>query len=92
MTILKRPIRTCIICREKYTQNELLRLRCEDKKLVLFNNNGRSFYICGDCLSNFENSQNNRKDLKRFEKALCRVCKNQDDYTGQLKEILTHVR
>lgn len=92
MTILKRPIRTCIICRGKFPQNELLRLKCEDKKLVPFDHNGRSFYICSDCLSIFENSQNNQKDLKKIEKALFRVCKNQDDYLGQLKEILTHVR
>ncbi|WP_407933679.1 DUF448 domain-containing protein [Halarcobacter sp.] len=92
MTILKRPIRTCVICRGKSPQNELFRLKCEDKKLVPFDNNGRSFYICSDCLSIFENSQNNQKELKRFEKTLCRVCKNKDDYIGQLKEILTHVR
>ncbi|QKF80937.1 hypothetical protein CRV08_05235 [Halarcobacter ebronensis] len=92
MTILKSPIRTCVICRGKFPQNELLRLKCEDKKLVPFDNNGRSFYICSDCLSIFENSQNNQKDLKRFEKTLCRLCKNKDDYLGQLKEIITHVR
>ena len=92
MTILKKPIRTCVICRKKYPQNELLRLKCEDKKLVLFDNNGRSFYICNDCLSMIKDSQNNQKDLKKLEKALYRVCKNKDDYLGQLKEILTHVR
>jgi len=92
LTILKKPIRTCVICRKKYPQNELLRLKCEDKKLVLFDNNGRSFYICNDCLSMIKDSQNNQKDLKKLEKALYRVCKNKDDYLGQLKEILTHVR
>ncbi len=92
MTILKEPIRTCVICRGKYPQNELLRLKCEDKKLVPYDNYGRSFYICNDCISILKNSQNNQKDFKKIEKALFRECKNKDDYIGQLKEILTHVR
>jgi len=92
LTILKEPIRTCVICRGKYPQNELLRLKCEDKKLVPYDNYGRSFYICNDCISILKNSQNNQKDFKKIEKALFRECKNKDDYIGQLKEILTHVR
>jgi len=59
---------------------------------VLFDNNGRSFYICNDCISTLERTQNNQKDFKKIEKALFRECKNKDDYIGQLKEILTHVR
>jgi len=92
LTILKKPVRTCIICRGKFPQNELLRLKCKDKKLVQFDHNGRSFYICNDCISILKNSQDNQKDFKRLEKALFRECKNKDDYIGQLKEILTHVR
>ncbi|MCP4971462.1 MAG: DUF448 domain-containing protein [Arcobacter sp.] len=92
MIILKKPIRTCINCRCKNEQNVMLRLRCEDKKLVLFKNNGRSFYICNDCISIIKESQNNQKDYKKLEKTLFRECKNKDDYIGQLKEILTHVR
>ena len=92
MAILKKPTRTCIICRGKFEQNDMLRLKCKEKKLVLFDNNGRSFYICNDCLSIIEDSQNNQKDFKKLEKALFRECKNKDDYIGQLKEILTHVR
>ena len=92
MAILKKPIRTCVVCREKFQQNTMLRLKCEDKKLVPFDYNGRSFYICTDCVSILEHSQDNQKDYKKLEKALFRVCKNKDDYIGQLKEILTHVR
>ncbi len=92
MTILKEPIRTCVICRGKYPQNDLLRLKCEDKKLVPYDNYGRSFYICNDCISILNDSQINQKDFKKIEKALFRECKNKDDYIGQLKEILTHVR
>ncbi len=92
MTILKEPIRTCVICRGKYPQNDLLRLKCEDKKLVPYDYYGRSFYICNDCISILKDSQINQKDFKKIEKALFRECKNKDDYIGQLKEILTHVR
>lgn len=92
MAILKKPIRTCVVCRGKNEQNGMLRLKCKDKKLVPFDNNGRSFYICNDCISVIEQSQNNQKDYKKLEKALFRECRNKDDYIGQLKEILTHVR
>jgi hypothetical protein len=32
------------------------------------------------------------KDIKRYEKALCRECKNKDKYVIQLEEILLDVR
>jgi predicted RNA-binding protein YlxR (DUF448 family) len=92
LAIFKETIRTCVCCRAKLEQKDMLRLKCEDKKLVPFDNNGRSFYICNDCIYIIEHSQNNQKDYKKLEKTLYRVCKNKDDYLGQLKEILTHVR
>ncbi len=92
MAILKKPIRSCVVCRNKFPQNELFRLMCKDKKLVPFNNNGRSFYICKDCVAVIENTQNNQKDYKKLERVLFAQCRNKDDYIGQLKEILTHVR
>lgn len=91
MANLKRTLRTCIFCRTKTEQNKLLRFKCEDKKLVLFNNYGRSFYICKDCTSKLQ-SDINQKDYKKFEKALCRECKNKDTYVLQLKEMLADVR
>lgn len=92
MTILKKPIRTCVICRKKFEQKKLLRLKCKDKKLVPFDNYGRSFYICNDCVLILEHDQSNQKDFKKIEKALYKECRNKDDYIGQLKEILTHGR
>ncbi len=74
----KKPVRTCISCRSKLSQIELIRLQCIDKKLILFTGNGRSFYLCKECL------ENNNK----LEKVLYRECKNKDDYKGQLEEIL----
>ena len=79
MKIIKKQIRTCVSCRSKFSQKELLRLQCIDKKLVFFTKNGRSFYLCQECISN----------TKSTTKALYRQCKNKADYENQLKEIGT---
>ncbi|QKE29747.1 putative RNA-binding protein (DUF448 domain) [Arcobacter acticola] len=87
----KMILRTCVVCKGKFEQKELLRLKCEDKKLLFYNNYGRSFYICSDC-ENILQSDINGKDFKRIEKSLCKECKNKDKYVTQLKEMLTDVR
>ena len=84
-------LRTCIVCRGKFNQKELLRLKCEDKKLLFYNNFGRSFYICCNCQELLQ-VDINLKDFKRIEKSLCKECKNKDKYATQLKEMLTDVR
>ncbi len=91
MANLKTTLRTCIVCRKKIEQKELFRLKCEDKKLVPYNNYGRSFYICRDCI-NLLQSDINQKAYKKIEKSLFRECKNKDKYVEQLKEMLTDVR
>jgi len=85
---LRKILRTCIFCRAKLEQKELIRLKCSNKKLSLYDNFGRSFYICKSCILLLDNI----KDSKRFEKVLCKECKNKDEYTIQLKEILVDVR
>jgi predicted RNA-binding protein YlxR (DUF448 family) len=79
----------CIGCKERMNQNEMLRLKCENKKLVSYDHYGRSFYICNKCI---EHALTENKNQKKLEHALYRVCKSKDDYIIQLKEILTHVR
>jgi len=74
---LSKPIRTCISCRDKFEQKQLLRLQCINKNLIAFSGIGRSFYLCSDCL----------KTKKKCEKALFRQCKNKNNYFAQLKEI-----
>ena len=91
MPSLKKTLRTCIICKNKLEQKELIRLKCEDKKLSFYDNFGRSFYICNECSSKLH-SDINGKDYKRIEKSLCKECKNKDKYVTQLKEMLTDVR
>ncbi|MDZ7818478.1 MAG: DUF448 domain-containing protein [Aliarcobacter sp.] len=87
----KMILRTCVVCRCKFEQKELLRLKCEEKKLLFYNNSGRSFYICCDCEKSLQTDING-KDYKKIEKSLCRECKNKDKYVTQLKEMLTDVR
>ena len=78
------PIRMCISCRERQTQNQLLRIQCIDGSIEIFDGIGRSFYICKNCLT-----QEN-KTLK----ALMRQCRSgeKDKFTSRLKEIITDDR
>ncbi|AXH13956.1 DUF448 domain-containing protein [Malaciobacter mytili] len=93
MADLKRPLRMCIICRARLEKEKLLRLKCEDKKLIKYNNSGRSFYLCNSCIQEYViNQELNSKKEKKIEKALYAQCKNKDEYLVQLKEILTDVR
>lgn len=87
----KKTLRTCVFCRGKFEQKELLRLKCDEKKIVLYNHKGRSFYLCSTCIEKVQQDIN-QKDYKKFENALCRECKNKDKYVLQLKEILADVR
>jgi len=88
---LKKILRTCVVCRGKFEQKELLRLKCSNKKLSFHDNIGRSFYICNECKT-FLETDINGKDYKKIEKSLCKECKNKDKYVTQLKEMLTNVR
>lgn len=96
MANLGKPLRMCIVCRHKFGKIELLRLQCKNKKLVLFDGDGRSFYICYDCTDKgfkfLDNQSKNNIFEKKIEKALYKQCKNKDEYIFQLKEILTDVR
>ena len=80
--MLKITIRTCVACRSKFAQKLLNRLQCTNKKLVKYTGNGRSFYICNDCL----------KQTDKLEKVLYRHCRNKDNYIVQLKEIFANGR
>jgi len=74
------PIRMCISCRERLSQDKLLRFRCQNGDLSKFAGYGRSFYICEKCLC----------EEKKLAKALMRQCKNpdKDKLTFRLKEIV----
>lgn len=83
-TKFHQPVRMCISCRQRYTQNELNRFRCENGLLETFNGSGRSFYLCNNCIL----------DEKKMLKALMRQCRSgdRDKITNRLKEIITDDR
>ena len=61
------PVRMCISCKERLEQNRLIRLQCKNKKIITYSNEGRSFYICKNCLSSNKND--------KIIKSLLRYCK-----------------
>ena len=83
MAILNKPVRMCVQCRVRATQNTLLRLQCSNKNLTVFSGEGRSFYLCEDC---FEH--------KNIARTLARMCKSGETQTlmSQLREIIIDVR
>ncbi|WP_457747291.1 hypothetical protein [Sulfurimonas sp.] len=78
------PIRMCISCRQRDTQFNLTRLRCENGQLAPFEGIGRSFYLCKICLN----------EEKKLQKALMRYCRSgeKDKLMNKLKEIITDDR
>ncbi|QFR50457.1 hypothetical protein FJR48_07250 [Sulfurimonas lithotrophica] len=74
----------CISCRERDFQQNMLRLRCIDGNIEIFNGSGRTFYLCNDCL----------KDEKKLLRSLMRQCKSGDKekLMNKLKEIITDDR
>lgn len=79
MNLVKIPTRTCVNCRGKFCQNNLLRLQCVDKKLTSYKGTSRSFYLCESCV---------KQDITKLIKSIYRQCKNKADYENQLKEII----
>lgn len=61
------PIRMCIVCKTRLKQRDLRRFRIIDSSLFFGSGDGRSFYICEDCL---------KKDDKILKKSLGRVAGN----------------
>ncbi|MCD6433044.1 MAG: DUF448 domain-containing protein [Sulfurimonas sp.] len=79
-----KPIRMCCSCRKREIQETLLRLQCKDGFLIAYSGNGRSFYICKDCL----------EQEKKVLKAIMRQCRSgkKDKFTIRLKEIIADDR
>jgi len=74
------PTRMCVSCRERDTQNNLLRLQCIEGSIEVFQKSGRSFYLCNNCLC----------QEKKVIKALMRQCRggDKDKFMNKLKEII----
>jgi uncharacterized protein len=73
----------CVACRKREPQQLLWRLQCHERTLRPYSGQGRSFYLCTECLT-----------AKQTAKALARQCKCGDTQRllGELKEIVTNVR
>ncbi len=82
--IFKIPFRMCITCRQRDAQSKLLRLQCIEGSISLFKGEGRSFYLCKNCL----------REEKKTSKSLMRQCKSgeKDKLMNKLKEIITDDR
>ncbi|OCL81691.1 DUF448 domain-containing protein [Arcobacter porcinus] len=87
----KKILRTCVFCREKLEQKELLRFVYQNERLSFYNNLGRSFYLCRVCILKLK-EELTVKDSKRIEKVLNKECKSKQNHVNQLKEILLDVR
>ncbi|MEA1954917.1 MAG: DUF448 domain-containing protein [Campylobacterota bacterium] len=74
------PIRMCISCRKREIQSNLIRLQYNDNSLEVYKMNGRSFYLCKDCV----------KEEKKVLKSLMRQCRSgdKDRLKNKLKEIV----
>jgi len=72
-----KSIRMCIVCKKRDYQKNLLRFQCKNGKIIKFSKEGRSFYVCKECI----NSQ-------KLVKLLSNKCNKQKiDIQKQLKEI-----
>jgi len=55
----------CVACRNRFFQDELIRLQCIDNNLSLFKGTGRSFYVCDNCI--------NSKKFLKFVSKMCNL-------------------
>ena len=55
---LNKPVRMCIVCRDRFPQKNLYRFQEIKGKIVNFTNRGRSFYICKNCIQTDEKKLN----------------------------------
>ncbi len=78
--IINVPIRMCVSCRHKAAQNTLIRLQCVHGELHPYRGEGRSFYLCKNCVG----------DAKKMRRSLARVCRNNatEILLNRLKEII----
>ena len=68
------PTRMCIACRSRHPQNTLIRLKLSGKDVVVHDGQGRSFYLCADCVKNEKKVKGLvkrfKQDKERFIKLL----------------------
>jgi predicted RNA-binding protein YlxR (DUF448 family) len=74
------PIRMCIACRSRHPQNTLIRLKLLGKEIVVHDGEGRSIYLCNDCVKNEKKVKGLvkrfKQDAERFAKLLKELIDN----------------
>ncbi len=66
----KKPVRMCVVCRNRFLQEKLNRMQFKNGELLNFVGKGRSFYVCNECIKTkkFINYISKKYNLKK-EKA-----------------------
>ena len=72
------PTRMCIACRSRHPQNTLIRLKLSGKDVVVYDGQGRSFYLCADCV----------KNEKKVKGLVIRFKQDKERFIKLLKELL----
>jgi len=72
------PTRMCIACRSRHPQNTLIRVKLSGKDFVVYDGQGRSFYLCTGCV---KNEKKVKGLVKRFKQ-------DKERFTKLLKELL----
>ena len=71
------PIRMCIACRSRHPQNTLIRLKQTGNNVLVYDGQGRSFYLCLDCVKNEKKVKGLvkrfKQDAERFVKLLTKL-------------------
>jgi len=75
------PVRMCIVCRKRFLQHELKRFQYIDGGLKEFTKSGRSFYLCGDCISS-------KQLIKKFSSFLKIPKTDAETICAKLKETI----
>ncbi len=69
-------IRMCVVCKKREKQYLLNRLQCIENQLIKFRGEGRSFYVCKDCINS-----------KKFVKYLSKKCNKTKE---EIKNLIIH--
>jgi len=67
------PIRMCVSCRSREAQGNLIRLKHENKHVVVYDGSGRSFYLCSVCSKNQKKIKSLAKRFGENEERLLKL-------------------
>ncbi|MCF6172362.1 MAG: hypothetical protein L3J44_01010 [Campylobacteraceae bacterium] len=82
---LKEPARMCVVCTGRFSQKILYRFQVKNGKIIRYKKEGRSFYICKNCIKSDE-----KKVRKIVIKKFRIKSKNIEEFGNILKELDTN--